>query len=633
MKENPCSYGGYLRCDNPSCEYRYSVSEVLHLCSDVLNKIAQGDTSHRIELTFKRYAVQRLINSINKLSEEVESMINLTHELALGICEHFDVLKRIQEGDFSATASEDSQLEIVQMLGQLINKQKETFLNYIENIKKQDQEILQLLEQEKAIFSYVGTAIIVVEEDMTVEYANTEFETLTGYNKEHIEGKMKWTAFFPEEVIDKMIEYHKLRRISPSLAPRQYESKLKDKTGKTKDVLLNVGMIPYTKKSIVSIIDISERKKIQQQLIHSQKMESLGFLSGRIAHEFNNILTGIMGFTGLLHAKIEDPSLKNFVEKIIETGERAKDLAKKLLTFSRKEELSGIKPINLNRYLKEFFEFIKPIIGKDIDLKLNLPEMEIFYEIDSSHLEIILMNLITNARDAMLEGGELTIGLKELSIDMEYSYTHPLVKPGQYIALCITDTGIGMDEETKQRLFEPFFTTKPKGKGTGLGLSTVFGFIRQYNGQIYVYSEPGKGTTFKIYLPVKEKKARQIMDRQSLKGTETVLVVDDDEQARGFISSFLREYGYTVYEAKNGNEALNIFEINKDKIALCLIDLVMPGLPGLEVMKRIKAIKPDAKIIIMSGHPVTLKDVISIEKSLDSEEILYKIRNIIDEKE
>lgn len=633
MEQHPCPYGGYLKCNNPFCEYRYALSEVLHLCSDVLERIAQGDTSQKIELQFERYAVQRLINSINKVSQEVGAMVELTHELAIGICEHFDVLRRLQEGDFTATASEESSIEVVKMLGHLINKQKERFIKYIDDIKRQDEEILHLYEQQKSILSSVGVAIIVVEEDMTIEYANEEFESLTGYTKQEIEGKMKWTEFFAPEMLPKMIEYHKLRRISPSLAPRQYESKLKDRAGKIKDVLLNVGMIPYTKKSVASIIDISERKKIQEQLIHSQKMESLGMLSGRVAHEFNNILTGIIGFAGLLRAKIEDPVLKNFVEKIVDAGDRARDLAKKLLIFSRKEELGEIQELSLNKYLKEFSEFIKTIIGKDIELKLNLSEEEIFYKIDPAHLEVILMNLVTNARDAMPEGGELSIGLKELSVDAEYSYTHPLVKPGEYVLICVSDTGTGMDEETKQKIFEPFFTTKPKGKGTGLGLSTVFGLVRQYDGHIHVYSEPGKGTTFKIYLPVKDKKVKKSIDQSALKGKETILIVDDDEQTRGFISSFLKDYGYTVYEAKNGDEALKIFEKHKDEIAVSLVDLVMPGLSGVEVMRQIKRIKPDAKVLIMSGHPLQLKDVVSVEKTVSPEEILLKIRNIIDEKE
>ncbi len=633
MEKQPCPHGGFLECKNLFCEYGQRLSEVLHLCSNVIEKIAQGDTSEKIEIKVERYAVQRLINSINKLSQEIEDLTNLNHELAVGVCEHFDVLHRLQEGDFSARASEDSSIEIVKMLGSLINKTRDRFLDYIDKIHEQHEEILKFYEQQKAVLSNVGTAIIVIEEDMTIEYTNAEFEALTGYSKDEIEGKMKWTVFFTEDMLETMRTYHKLRRISPSLAPRQYESKLKDRYGKIKNVLLTVGMIPYTKKSVASILDITERKKIQEQLIHAQKMESLGMLSGRIAHEFKNILTPILGFAGIIYSKLEDEKLKNFMQKIIESAEKARNMSQQLLTFSRKEEIEGIQKVSINKYLTDFSEFVKPIIGRDIELKLNVPEKEIFYEVNPTHLEVILMNLVTNARDAMPEGGQLSIGLKEISLDMEYHFTHPLVKPGNYIVLCISDTGVGIDAETKLRIFEPFFTTKPKGKGTGLGLSTVFSLVKQYNGHIHVYSELGKGTTFKIYLPLKEKADFSKIDLSALKGNETILVVDDDSQTRQYVSSFLKDYGYNIVEAENGQQALEIFEKNKENIDLYLIDLVMPGISGIEVRKEIKNIKPDAKIIIMSGYPVNLKDIVSVEKTLSPEEILIKVRNILDEKE
>ncbi|GAB6183979.1 two-component system sensor histidine kinase NtrB [Thermodesulfovibrio hydrogeniphilus] len=633
MEKNPCPYGDFLACLNKSCEGGQKIREILNLCCATLEKIAQGDTSEKIELKVEVYEIQCLIDAINNLSTDIEDLINLNHEMALSLCEYFDVLLKLQEGDFSATASEDSSIKIVKMLGSLINKTRDRFVEYIEKIKEQHKEIVQLYEQQNAILSNIGTAIIVVEEDMTIEYTNAEFEALTGYSKEEIEGKMKWTEFFAEDMLETMKTYHKLRRISPSLAPRQYESKLKDRKGNIKRILLTVGMIPYTKKSVASIVDITETKKIQEQLIHAQKMESLGMLSGRIAHEFKNILTPILGFAQILYNKIEDETLKNFTQKIIESAEKARNMSQQLLAFSRKEEVEGIQKINLNKYLTDFSEFVKPIIGRDITLQIKIPEEEIFYEINPTHLEIILMNLVTNARDVMPNGGHLSIGLKELSLDMEYYSTHPLVKPGNYIALCISDTGVGMDEETKQRIFEPFFTTKPKGKGTGLGLSTVFSLVKQYNGHIHVYSELGKGTTFKIYLPIKEKVDFSRLDISAFKGNETILVVDDDSQTRQYVSSFLKDYGYNVIEAENGQQALEIFEKNKDRIDLCLIDLVMPGIPGIEVRKRIKYIKPDAKTIIMSGYPVNLKDIVSVEKTLSPEEILIKVRNILDEKE
>lgn len=617
----------------PFCTYDNEFVEILQKCIEILRKVGEGDTSNKMEITTDKECLQTLINTINQTIENIGEFINLNHELAIGICEHFEVLRRLQKGDLSATASEDYSIEILTMLGHLINKQRDRFIDYINKFKEQYEDIVHLYEQQNAILSSVGVAIIVVEEDMTIEFANAEFESLTGYRKNEIEGKMKWTEFFTEEMLDKMIEYHKLRRISNNLAPRQYESKLKEKDGKTKSVLLNVGMIPYTKKSIASIIDISERQKIQEQLIHSQKMEALGMLAGRVAHEFNNILSGILGFTQLLDNKLEEASLKNFTKKIMEAGEKAKEIAKNLLIFSRKEQIGEIQKINLNQYFINFIDFIRPIIGRDIELKLKLPEDEIFYKIDPTHLEIILMNLITNSRDAMPNGGQIIIGLKEVCLDLEYHYTHPLVKPGDYVVICITDTGTGMDEQTKHRIFEPFFTTKPKGKGTGLGLSTVFGFVKRYEGHIHFYSEIDKGTTFKIYLPYQKKKKSPIIDKEALKGKEAILIIDDDSQIRQYISSFLKDYGYDVYLAKNGKEGIEILQQNKEKIYLCLIDLVMPGISGIETIKQIKNIKPTIKTIIMSGHPIEFKDFDSIEKTMSVEEILLKIRNILDEKE
>ncbi len=271
MAGNFCPYGGFLECNNIFCEYGQKLSEILHHCSNVIEKLAKGDTSDKIEVKVKRYAVQRLIDSLNNQSRSLEELIDLNHELAIGICEHFDVLRRLQEGDFSATASEDSPIEIVRMLGKLINHQKERFLDYISKIKQQYKEIEILHKQEKEILSHIGVAILISEEDMTVEFINEEFERLTGYSKKEVEGKMKWIDFLAEEMLKQMIEYHKLRRIHPSLAPRQYESKIKHRSGRKIDVLINVGMIPYTNKSVASVIDISERKKYNNRLFIIKK--------------------------------------------------------------------------------------------------------------------------------------------------------------------------------------------------------------------------------------------------------------------------------------------------------------------------------------------------------------------------
>lgn len=632
MEKQVCSFGSTFKCENLNCSEWNRLRDVLKKCIEIVKKISEGDTSERIELKTESPIINELIDSINFLSKEIDSLIDLNHQLAVGICEHFEVLRKLQKGDFTAKASTDSPIEIVSMLGELINKQRDRFLDYLNKLKEQNQDIVQLYLQQNAILSSVGVAIIVIEDDMTIEFANREFEELTGYTKQEIEGKLKWTEFFAEEMLERMMEYHRLRRVNPDLAPRQYETKLKDKKGNIKDVLLNVGMIPYTNKSIASIMDISERKKIAEQLMHSQKIEALGILSGRVAHEFNNILAGILGFAGILNMQLKDEKLKGYVQKIIASGERAKELAGKLLTFSRKE-VGKVQKVELRKFFNEFSDFIRQIIGKDIELNLILPEDEIIYDIDPTHLEIILMNFVTNARDAMPRGGKLAIALEEKNIDIDYHYTHPLIKPGYYIVISITDTGVGMDEKTKERIFEPFFTTKPKGKGTGLGLSTVYGLVKNYDGQINVYSELNKGTTFRIYFPYTKKREFSEAEIESVRGKETLLIVDDDARVRDYLKIFLQEYGYKVYEAKGAEEALSIFDQMKDKIDLYLIDLVMPDTSGIELAKRIRNQAPDSKIIIMSGHRVDLKIFPSVEKTLSPIEILLTIRKILDKKE
>lgn len=632
MEKQVCPFGGPFKCENLDCSEWNSLRDVLKKCIEIVKKISYGDTSERIELKTESPIINELIDSINFLSKEIDSLIDLNHQLAVGICEHFEVLRRLQKGDFTAKASTDSPIEIVSMLGELINKQRDRFLDYLNKLKEQNQDIVQLYLQQNSILSSVGVAIIVIEDDMTIEFANREFEELTGYTKQEIEGKLKWTEFFAEEMLERMMEYHRLRRVNPDLAPRQYETKLKDKKGNIKDVLLNVGMIPYTNKSIASIMDISERKKIAEQLMHSQKIEALGILSGRVAHEFNNILAGILGFAGILNMQLKDEKLKGHVQKIIASGERAKELVGKLLTFSRKE-VGNVQKVELRKFFNEFSDFIRQIIGKDIELNLILPEDEIIYDIDPTHLEIILMNFVTNARDAMPRGGKLTIALEVKNIDIDYHYTHPLIKPGYYIVISITDTGIGMDEKTKERIFEPFFTTKPKGKGTGLGLSTVYGLVKNYDGQINVYSELNKGTTFRIYFPYTKKREFSEVEIESVRGKETLLIVDDDARVRDYLKTFLQEYGYNVYEAKGAEEALSIFDQMKEKIDLYLIDLVMPDTSGIELAKRIRNQAPDSKIIIMSGHRVDLKIFPSVEKTLSPIEILLTIRKILDNKE
>lgn len=367
---------------------------------------------------------------------------------------------------------------------------------------------------------------------------------------------------------------------------------------------------------VLSMIDVTERKRAEEdgamlraQLAQAQKMEAIGKLAGGIAHDFNNVLTAIIGFGSLLRANMskEDPLL-SYVEHILTSSERAASLTQQLLAFSRKQIISP-KSVNLNEIIKRVEKLLLRLIGEDIELKTILTDKDLTAMADSGQIEQVLMNLATNARDAMPNGGFLTIETELVELDKEYIKTHAVEAPGIYARISVADTGIGMDEKTRERIFEPFFTTKEMGKGTGLGLAIVYGIIKQHNGYINVYSEHGKGTTFRIYIPLvgSEFKEVEVPTLPAPKGgVETVLVAEDDTEARKLTREVLDGAGYKVIEAVNGEDAINKFMENKDKIQLLLFDLIMPKKNGREAYEEIRKIRPDIRVLFTSGYPADI---------------------------
>ncbi|MEW6066954.1 MAG: PAS domain S-box protein [Nitrospirota bacterium] len=388
-------------------------------------------------------------------------------------------------------------------------------------------------------------------------------------------------------------------------------------------------------------VDITDRKKLEEQLLQAQKMEAVGQLAGGIAHDFNNILTAIIGFGNLLKMEMgtHDP-LSNYVTQILNSAERAANLTHALLAFSRKQIINP-RPINLNRIIIALEKLLSRIIGEDIELSTLLTDKELFVMADSTQMEQVLMNLAANARDAMPDGGSLTIRTEIVQFDYEYIKAHGYGKPGHYALISIEDTGQGMDASTRERIFEPFYTTKDVGKGTGLGLAMVYGIIKQHDGYINVYSEPGKGTTFKIYLPLIKSKTEEekIADLHVVTtGTETVLVAEDDKQVRALIKHVLEGSGYQVMEAEDGEEAMRIFNENKDKIQLLILDVIMPKKNGKEVYDEIKKIRPDIKAIFTSGYNAEIihkKGILEkgfgfVIKPSSPQELLKKVREVLD---
>jgi PAS domain S-box-containing protein len=390
------------------------------------------------------------------------------------------------------------------------------------------------------------------------------------------------------------------------------------------------------------VLDVTERKKVEEQLLGAQKMEAVGKLAGGVAHDFNNLLTVINGYSEIiLTQSLDKESARKHIEQIKKAGERAASLTTQLLIFSRRQIIQP-KIINLNSVVSDVEKMLQRLIGEDIELVTMLDKESGNIKADPSQIDQVIMNLAVNARDAMPKGGKLIIETKKVYLDKDYAKRHLSVKPGAYIMLAISDTGVGMDAETKSKIFEPFFTTKERGKGTGLGLSTVYGIVKQSGGNIWVYSEPGKGTTFKIYLArIEEETDKEVKAKsspESLKGSETILLVEDDHGVRKLARDILTNYGYHVLDAENGDRAISICNQYKKAINLMITDVVMPKMSGRELEKKITPLYPEIKVLFVSGytdnaivhHGVLDSDVAFLAKPFGTDSLVHKVREVLD---
>jgi nitrogen-specific signal transduction histidine kinase/CheY-like chemotaxis protein len=353
-------------------------------------------------------------------------------------------------------------------------------------------------------------------------------------------------------------------------------------------------------------MDITERKGLEEQLLQAQKMEAVGRLAGGVAHDFNNLLMAIMGYSELMRSKVRkgDP-LYDYLENILKAGERASALTQQLLTFSRRQIIRP-QVIDIKQVILDLEPMLRRLLGEDIELEIINDPMPVAVKGDPGHLSQIIMNLVVNARDAMPKGGRLTLKTAPVDFPMGCHTRFRLAPPGAYVVLEVRDTGVGMDEATQAHIFEPFFTTKEPGKGTGLGLSTVYGIVKQSGGYLDLNSELGKGSAFTIYLPrlegiVKPPKVK-IPITESLRGEETILLVEDEDVLRALLAKFLRLYGYAVLEARHGGEALLICERHQGPIHLMVTDVVMPQMSGRELADRLTPLRPEMHVLYMSGY-------------------------------
>jgi two-component system cell cycle sensor histidine kinase/response regulator CckA len=399
--------------------------------------------------------------------------------------------------------------------------------------------------------------------------------------------------------------------------------------------------------NVVAIVgvgrDITERKRLEEQLLQSQKMEAVGRLTGGIAHDFNNLLTVIIGFSELLlHRHLDEGGpLYKPIEEIQKAGKQAASLTGQLLAFSRKQVLQP-RVLDLNAVVSDMDKMLHRLIGEDIDLVTLLDPDLGPVKADPGQLEQVIVNLAINARDAMPQGGQLTIETADAELDEAYARQHIAVEPGPYVMLAVSDTGVGMDEETQSHIFEPFFTTKEKGEGTGLGLATVYGIVKQSGGYIWFYSEMGQGTTFKVYLPRVEGAVEplrpSVAPTESLQGSETILVVEDDKGVRTLVHDALEMDGYNMLEACDGQEALRVCEEHEGPIHLMVTDVVMPGISGRQLAERLKPLYPEMKVLYISGytdktivrHGVLEPGLAFLQKPFPPGALARKVREVLD---
>ena len=395
--------------------------------------------------------------------------------------------------------------------------------------------------------------------------------------------------------------------------------------------------------AICMSLDITDRKQLEEQLRQAQKMEAVGRLAGGIAHDFNNLLMVIQGYSDLMVERLPsgDPLHRN-AEQIQMAAQRASSLTRQLLAFSRKQMLAP-KILNVQTVVADMEKILRRLIGEDIQLETSsAPDLGLV-KADRSQIEQVILNLAVNARDAMPQGGRLTIETANVELDASYSHPPAVLSPGKYVMLAVTDNGCGMDAETQAHVFEPFFTTKEKGKGTGLGLATVYGVVKQSGGYVWVYSEPGRGTSFKIYLPRIEEKVvpgsrdGKIDARPAERGSETILLVEDEKGVRELAREYLTSTGYTVIEAEDGHTALELAAMHVGPVHLLLTDVVMPGISGRELAERVGQIRPGIKILYMSGytdqavvhHGILENDAVLLQKPFTLITLAAKLREIL----
>jgi PAS domain S-box-containing protein len=524
------------------------------------------------------------------------------------------------------------------------------FNRMVGDIDRQKEALQKSEEQYRTIYNSANDAIFIQDiYNGAILDVNQKMCEMYGYSREEarqINIGILSSGTPPYTIQESMVWISKAAQGEPQF----FEWKAKDKSGRLfwVEVKMRLVEIDGTNRLMVTVSDITERKQaeadnalLEERLLQAQKMEAIGTLAGGIAHDFNNILTALIGYSNMLQAKMatEDP-LRTYVDQILKSSEMAANLTRNLLAFTRKQ-VTEPRQININTVIHGIEKLLQRLLSEDIELKTIFTDEDATIMMDVTQMNQVILNLATNARDAMQNGGKMMIETQRVHFDDSFVQAHGFGKPGEYVLISVSDTGIGMDEKTKEKIFEPFFTTKEVGKGTGLGLSTVYGIVQQHDGFITVYSEPDEGTTFHVYFPVvaikmEEGKICHIPEIKS--GTETILIAEDHGYSRRLIKEVLVSNGYDVVETVDGSDAVQRFLNLKDEISLLVLDVVMPKKNGMDTYDEIKNIKSDIKVLFMSGYTgdivldkgVHEKDFNFISKPFSPNALLLKIREILD---
>jgi PAS domain S-box-containing protein len=497
-------------------------------------------------------------------------------------------------------------------------------------------------ERFRALVQNSQDIISILEADGTTAYVSPSITRALGYHPEELVGTNAYERIHPDERAQLREVF--LATAAASTADNRYEFRVLNAAGSWRNmetVANNLLNDPQVGGVVFNCRDVTDRKVLEQQLQQSQKMDAVGRLAGGVAHDFNNMLAVITGYSELLQIQLqpEDPAVK-LLREIQKAGDRAAGLTQQLLVFSR-QQVTEPKLLDLRQVVSNFDSMLRRLIGEDIEVTVAPGTGVCYVRADAGQLEQVILNLAVNARDAMPRGGRLTLEIQCVELDQEYARHHLDVKPGRYAMLAISDTGCGMDAETQAHIFEPFFTTKARGAGTGLGLATVYGIVKQNGGDIWIYSELGKGTTFKVYLPEvggdPSAMHTPLATEKPATGSETILLAEDEPMVRQLVRAVLEQGGYRVLEAADGAEALRLAEAHPGPIHLLLTDVVMPGISGRELTERLAKQRPEVRVVYMSGytddavvrHGVLHAGVAFIQKPFAPSALLRKVQEVL----